>query len=118
MPLDEILVEPKPVYLQIARRPADTTCHVLQVLFDEVGDMEPTGIVIAAIEQDDFFALSLPIGKPLHHRGATMKIAPTATVGQCDVKGLADRTKQTAQIDFLDHHFEVGVLLSQKLNGK
>src|SRR5271166_4260970 len=71
---DEIVIETETVNDEIFRRPANGGFEIAKVRQEAIRNMQPTGIMIAAVKQDARLSLSLPFGEPAHHRRAAVNI--------------------------------------------
>ena len=67
--------------------------------------------MIAAVEDDAALALGSAQADALKHRPASIEIGPAAGIGERDMEGRADRLEQRLQIDLLDQHLEVDILV-------
>src|SRR5262245_37277358 len=93
------------------RLPADRTrefLHVGEQLFSLV---QPAWVKITETETDTALTFTLPKGVALHRFAQCVEIRPPAAIGERDLEFLADRIKQIPDIDFLDQHLHVAVLV-------
>ena len=68
-------------------------------------------VMVAAVQQNTLLTFGLPFGESFHQAGARMDIRPAARVGQRDVIFATDQLEQALEVDFLNHHFDVAVLV-------
>ena len=114
---DEVGVEPEAVDDHARRATSRPLGQVRHVGPQGVRDGEPDRIVVAAVEQDALLAGGLMLGEAAHHVGAAVEVRPAAAIGDRDVELRQIGLEQRLQVDLLDHHLQVDVLISQNENG-